>query len=222
MPAVRPRRLSALLLVAGLLTAATTLPTPAAAEEAAPPTLTLDRSVITAGEQATASGTAAPGQTVELFGGSRPDTSFVLLGSTVTDAAGAFGFTVAPTTNSRYFVRTPDGEPGGGARLLVRRDVVLESVRQPAGDQLVLQGTVFPAPVGTPLRVIFERDGVRTLEAQGRALSGNRFQVRLTSTRRGAFAVSVLAPTTLDNAEGESEQVRVVLVPGQADPHQAP
>lgn len=197
--------------------AASPSPSPTASPSASPsvvpppPGLSGTRRVV-AGSPVLVAVSAAPGTTVELWGYTRPGTTYRLLRhSVVVPASGVAVLRLRPLTSTRLAAKVVGGPLGRSLLVLVSPRVTLHAV--PAGPRtLLLSGSVGPARAGVPVRVFGQLRGGREVMVAGATTDRRgRWQVLRTF---GAGPVSQLQARTRGddrNAAGASAWVPVSL-----------
>lgn len=189
---------------------ATVSPSPEPGPEPEPPSApTLERTVVTAGQSATLSGAAEPGQAVQLWAYSRPGTAYRLVRSTTVAPSGRYTFSVTPPTDTRLRVRVAglDSESTVlGVQHLVRMSATRTGVRA-----YRFAGTVFPKRAGVRVDVLARTSSGLRLLTTARTGADGRWSVARTFS--GTAAWDVLARTAPDgvNRSGTSPAVRVVV-----------
>ena len=189
---------------------ATMSPSPSPAPAPEPPSApTLEQPVVTAGQSATLSGAAEPGQRVELWAYSRPSTQFRLVRVGTASPSGRYTFSVTPPTDTRLHVRVA-GLDSSSTVLGVRHLVRLGATR--TGTRAYrFSGTVFPKRAGVRVDVLARTSGGLRLLTSARTTSTGTWSVGRTFT--GTATWDVVARTAPDgvNRSGTSAPVRVTI-----------
>jgi hypothetical protein len=186
---------------------ATMQPSP---EPAQPPSApTLEQPVVTAGESATLSGAAEPGQTVELWGYSRPSTTYRYLRTVTASPSGRYTFSVTPPSDSRLRVRVAGLDSAStvlGVRHLVRMSATRVGTRT-----YRFAGTVFPKRAGVRVDVLAQTGAGLRLLTTARTTGDGRWSVDRAFS--GTATWDVLARTAADgvNRSGTSAPVRMTI-----------
>lgn len=184
----------------------TPTPTPAPEPPSAP---TLEQQVVVAGQGATLSGAAEPGQAVELWAYSRPSTTYRLVRVASASPSGRYTFSVTPPTDTRLHVRVAGRDSDStvlGVQHLVRLSATRTGVRAHR-----FAGTVFPKRAGVRVDVLARTSsGLRLLTSAATAADG-RWSVDRTFS--GTVSWDVVARTAADglNRPGASAPVRVAI-----------
>ena len=165
--------------------------------------------------RATSNGAPLAGATLRLT--SRPGTSasFANPRIAVTDAAGEATFAVSPQFTTDYRLELVDSGTVSVARtVVVAQRVGLTAARTSLhrGATIHLSGSVLPAHGGIALRVqLFTRHGWATV-ARPLLSSRGTYSATLLPRVAGRYVFRVLAPSTPDNAAGESRSVTVRVI----------
>lgn len=177
----------------------------------AAPTLTAPR-LIEAGAPATVAIAATPGSTVELWGYTRPSTTYRRLRhSIVVPASGVAFATVRPLTSTRLAARHPRGPAGGSAAVLVSPRVSA-SARSLGARTYLLSGQVWPARAGVLVGVLARTPAGREV-AVAADTTDARGRWSVTRTFGSGRLTSLQARTRGDlvNAAGHSAVLRFAL-----------
>ena len=187
---------------------ATVQPTPEPEPE--PPSApTLEQPVVPAGQSATLSGAAEPGQVVELWAYSRPSTTFRLVRTTTVAPSGRYTFSVTPPTDTRLRVRVTglDSESTVlGVQHLVRMSATRTGTRA-----YRFAGTVFPKRAAVRVDVLARTPSGLRLLARTRTGADGRWSLdRAFSGTASWEVVARSAPDGL-NRSGTSAPGRVTV-----------
>ncbi len=187
---------------------ATVAPSPEPAPEP-PSSPTLQQALIAAGQSATLSGAAEPGQVVQLFAYSRPSTSFRVVRTATASPSWRYTFSVTPPTDTRLRVRVAGLDSAStvlGVRHLIRLSTTRMAVRT-----YRFSGTVFPKRAGIRVDVLARTPTGLRLLTSTRTGSDGRWSVLRRFT--GTATWDVVARTAPDgiNRSGMSGPVRVEI-----------
>ncbi|GAC1441717.1 MAG: hypothetical protein NVSMB55_10240 [Mycobacteriales bacterium] len=176
---------------AGTPAASTPTPTPTASPSSSPspssgpdvaPAVTLQNSVINAGQRVTVVYRGAPGSTLTILSRTQPATAFSVIGSVTLDGSGVGTSTHAPQKNTRITARTAGGVPSADQPLIQVRSVASLSSRRVAPGTYAFTGRVYPAHASR-LVSLYRNGG---LAAQGRCAADGTYTITKTLPAGGA------------------------------------
>ena len=163
-------------------------------------------------------GADAAGETIDLNADPFPFDTFVKVATTHTNTAGAYGFFVTPTENTKYRTDAKSKAPASSPELLVRvapKVTLKVSDKTPAENQKVtFSGTVTPEHDGQAVLLQRRKSGggwktVKTgvLVDAGTAPSTYVFKRKI--TRGGTYRV--VKPADADHVQGRSPKRKLTL-----------
>lgn len=114
------------------------------------PSITLERATITYGESTRLSGTTKPNTLVNVYGSTRPATTYRKLATVRSDGAGNYGFTTKLDANSRLYVIVPRLGISRFVGQNIRSTIIMTATRT-TPNRYVFNGTVTP---GAPGRLV--------------------------------------------------------------------
>ncbi len=174
---------------------------------------TLAQSTITATGTGLVTVAAASGTTVELFGYSRPATTFAVVRSVTVDKDGSTSIALKPPTNTRLYAQQVGCTAGPQVVLNVRTLLTLAAKRNAVRDY-TFSGRALPARAGGLVVSLYRVTpaGAQVLTAQTRAdATTGAYSIRRVFTGSGRFGFVVRTGQDLQNAPGASN-VRSTLV----------
>ncbi|MCU1691914.1 MAG: hypothetical protein JWM64_1005 [Frankiales bacterium] len=184
---------------------------------AATPTVTTTPSAVTSSGSSRVVVSGRPGAEVELYGYSRPSTTYTLLRPAAELAEdGTTSFDVRPPSNTRLYAQVLGctTDPVSMSRVLTVATQLSFTATRTGPRRLVFRGAALPVRAGGLVVSLYRvaADGSQVLTAQTRAsATDGSFTVDRTFTGGGRFGFVVRTGTDLQNAAGSSG-VRSLLV----------
>ncbi|MCU1693378.1 MAG: peptidase, partial [Frankiales bacterium] len=177
------------------------------------PVLSLSPSTITAGQRSTLTVTGVPGSTVQVYGYTRPSTTYRLLRTLTLDASGRASSQLVPLGSTRlYALQQGSTATTAPSVVLTVRAAVSERAVRTSRLTYTLTGRVYPARAAQLVSVFRQTaSGGLVLTAQARTHADGVWSVSRRFTTRGTVDLLARSARTNDVDPGTSPVVRVTL-----------
>ena len=181
------------------------------------PSVTVERSTITATGSTGVTVRAAPNSVVDLLAYTRPSSTFRVVRSAEIGADGVAQFRIAPPANTRLYAQQrgcPDADPARTSVVVNVRTALSLNVTRTGPRAYTFSGDSLPARAGGLIVSLYRvtPDGRQVLTAQTRAdATTGEYRMARRFTGSGRFGFVVRTGQDLQNAPGASN-VRSVLV----------
>ncbi len=184
---------------------------PPAEPSAAPPTMTLSPATSRAGAKVTVSGKAEPGDTVELWAYTRPSTTYGLARTAEVAEDGTYAFTVAPSRNTRMFVKdTTEDTQSPSAVLRVMTSINVKVARTGVRTYR-FTGSTLPKRPGQTVNVYYLAGTKKTIAGKAVVTPKGTYLFERRFGSGGTLTFTAQTGVDNDNAAGTSAPVKVAL-----------
>ena len=169
------------------------------------PTVVVRTPEVTANHPAVLGGTAQPGTTVQLLARTASG-SYQVVRSTVVGSSGHYSFSVSPTANTRFVVRSilRGAVTDSPSTVVNVRARVTETVTHLSGRTFRFAGTVSPAKAGSVVNVFFGNERGAWLVTQAVTAADGSWSVVRTFLGAGTFNAFSRSAGTAHNVVGTS------------------
>jgi hypothetical protein len=155
----------------------------------------------------------APGTTVELYAYSRPNTTYAVVRTDVTDAAGNVVFTVKPGTNTRLYAHYKGGAASSDSvsKVINVHTALSLSAYRDGVRKYHFQGRNLPRLSGQLITLYRIDNGTEIRTATVKTNSSGIWRIDRTFSGSGTFTFVARTSQTLNNAAGRSNERATVI-----------
>jgi hypothetical protein len=176
-------------------------------------TISLDKTDITPTQPVNVTAHGAPGTTVELYAYSRPNTTYAVVRTDVTDAAGNVVFTVKPGTNTRLYAHYKGGAAASDSvsKVINVHTALSLSAYRDGVRKYHFQGRNLPQLAGQLITLYRIDNGTEIRTATVKTNSSGIWRIDRTFSGSGTFTFVARTSQTLNNAAGRSNERATVI-----------